>query len=320
MANTPSFEPTSNTSAELPALRWLPAIHQHLLHLLARPHPQTPVAVFDCDNTCIRNDIGEALHRALAHHLAYPLSDAFFRRIPPPDGQHTLRDLWDTLQQLELDSEPPPPARTAFTQHLIAAYYRHYQRAGRGPTYQWVTQLLAGMRERTLSAWAQDTLAYELDTPVATHTLQLEGEPTITWDVGIEIYPEITRLMHAMKARGWEVWLVSASNRWAVEAVATHLDIPSKRVLAHDLEVQDGILTDTLLTPITFRQGKVDAIQRHIGRQPVFAIGDSITDFEMLEHASHTRILIDRGDPALRNHAIHAGWLVQPPFETVSGP
>lgn len=125
--------------------------------------------------------------------------------------------------------------------------------------------------------------------------------------------PEIEALMHAMTASGWDVWIVTASAEPIVRAFAPRYNQPRDRVIGAHLAVEDGVIQPRLAGPLTYRQGKVDAIDQRIGRRPTFAAGDALTDFEMMHAAPHA-LLFDRGDAEMMHAAEKQGWWVQPPF------
>jgi phosphoserine phosphatase len=81
-----------------------------------------------------------------------------------------------------------------------------------------------------------------------------------------------------------EIWAVSSTNDWVVEAGASRFGIPRERVLAACVHSSDGIATNRLLRVPT-DELKVTAIREVIGR-PVDAIfGNSVHDQAMLEIA-----------------------------------
>ena len=107
--------------------------------------------------------------------------------------------------------------------------------------------------------------------------------------------PAMIKLANGLSAAGFEVWIVSASNRWIVQASAHVYGIPPERVLGIDAEVRDAVLTDYVLKPVTCVAGKVEAIRDRIGRMPDVAFGDSLGDLPMLE-ASARPFVIGRRD------------------------
>ena len=114
------------------------------------------------------------------------------------------------------------------------------------------------------------------------------------------VYPAQKALIARLQQAGVEVWIVSASNQWIVDAGAPYLGVPLNRVVGIRLAVADGLITETIVPPVTYRQGKVDAIVKYIGQQPILVSGDSMTDYEMLVYAKALRLVIN---PAERGAA-----------------
>jgi phosphoserine phosphatase len=85
-------------------------------------------------------------------------------------------------------------------------------------------------------------------------------------------------------------------------------------VLGVDLAVKSGCYQAELAGPMTYRQGKVDAIWERIGRLPDLAVGDTLTDLEMLLSAKDA-LLIGPRHTDLLPLAEEKGWAVQPIFE-----
>ncbi len=111
------------------------------------------------------------------------------------------------------------------------------------------------------------------------------------------VYPAQKALIARLQQAGVEVWMVSASNQWIVDAGAPYLGVPLNRVVGIRLAVDEaGLVTDTVVPPVTYRQGKVDAIVKYIGQQPILVSGDSMTDYEMLVYAKHLRLVINPAD------------------------
>lgn len=180
----------------------------------------------------------------------------------------------------------------------IGTYERMIASHGKVVAYAWCAQALAGRTQVELRDLARRVVTEGL----AAGTLA-ERE-------------EIRDLVWVLQRYGWEVWVVSASQETLVEYAAQRYGIPAERVIGMALvEGPDRRLLPEIAGPITFRAGKVEAIDARIGRRPTLALGDAETDTEMLNAARH-RLLFDRGDAALRAAAAHNGWMLQPPFET----
>ena len=124
------------------------------------------------------------------------------------------------------------------------------------------------------------------------------------------IFPEIFELTRRLADEGCELWAVSSTNNWVVEAAVEHFGIPAERVLAATLDVEDGIVTDRLLRVPT-DELKQTAIEDVIA-WPVDAVfGNSMHDFAMLEKAVVPYVI--NPNPDLAEKASELGWTVYLP-------
>lgn len=104
--------------------------------------------------------------------------------------------------------------------------------------------------------------------------------------VSHRIFPEMQELTHRLADQGCELWAVSSTNNWVVEAAATRFRIAPDHVLAACLHVEDGCATNRLLRVPT-DELKVLAIREVIGKPVDGVFGNSIHDHAMLELAKH---------------------------------
>lgn len=160
-------------------------------------------------------------------------------------------------------------------------------------------------------AWCAYQVAHR--SPEAVTSLAERAFATRLADGRMRIRHEIVDLIATMHQRGWEVWVVSASEERLVRALAPRYGIAPERVIGMRLATEDGLLRPALDGPNTFRQGKVDAIDQRIGRRPTFAAGDAETDLEMLTAARHRLFLDKRGGPddPVRDAIERIGGLIQ---------
>jgi phosphoserine phosphatase len=121
------------------------------------------------------------------------------------------------------------------------------------------------------------------------------------------IFPELQELTHQLAAQGCELWAVSSTNNWVVEEGAAVFGIPSERVLAATLAVEDGLVTDRLLRVPT-DELKQSAIEEVIQRPADAVFGNSLHDFAMLEKAAVAYAV--NPNPELEARAKSLGWKV----------
>lgn len=87
-----------------------------------------------------------------------------------------------------------------------------------------------------------------------------------------------------------EVYVVTASIKWAVEPGALFLGIPADNVIGVNTKVHNGVITDQIDGVVTWHEGKVDGLLKKTNKAPFFAAGNTIGDLALLELATHIRL------------------------------
>ena len=177
------------------------------------------------------------------------------------------------------------PARPAG----LEAYEEYLRRVreNRCEGYAFATKVLAGLSESDVERWSRQLAA--------------------AWP---SYRKAMVDLLLGLHANGVECFVISATADWTVKAALEYLGFPRERVFGMRVAVEAGVLTDRLLGPITCGEGKVEAIERYVGRMPDLAFGDSLGDLPMLE-ASRQPIVVatlDRQDSELARIAKERGW------------
>jgi phosphoserine phosphatase len=310
-----------------------------------------PVAIFDFDNTLIRNDIGTCS----AHHLL--LTDGL---IAPADWSATSPYLTPeavtALTRACGDHPPGAPLPTSTDPDCggaLVGVYLDRETPDGSPAFDGTHDRL---RMKPRSAWWASMLAgqsaAELQRKVdVAIDAALAAEVGATRDVGahtgltawIRVDERNHDLLRTLQAAGFDVWVVSASPHHVVVPFARRLGVPPDRVIGvQTLHDDDGTLTPRLAgcgpvadgegSLMTFREGKrcwinkiifgddsAAALHSRAGgqRRQLFVAGDATTDLEMLQDASELRLVVDRHKPELMCHALSGSggeWLVQPTF------
>lgn len=161
-------------------------------------------------------------------------------------------------------------ANVDYSQDIYAEYEKKLAK-DRQEGYTWIVSLMAGLPEQELKKWSADFFKQEF--------VQ-------------KIYPAQKALILSLQKKGIPVWIVSASNRWVVEAGAAWLNIPASNVIGIDLVVDKDLLTNQVKQPVTYKQGKVLALQQRTKLPILLASGDSVGDQQLLEQASKLSLLI----------------------------
>jgi HAD superfamily phosphoserine phosphatase-like hydrolase len=125
--------------------------------------------------------------------------------------------------------------------------------------------------------------------------------------IAANIFPEMQELVGRLIQAGSEVWAVSSTNEWVIEAAMKHFGIPANKILAAAVEVNDGIITDKL-TRVPSGEGKPRAIRTEAKRDPDAAFGNSRWDAAMLGIARHPFAI--NPNPDLEEVARTKGWTI----------
>jgi len=100
------------------------------------------------------------------------------------------------------------------------------------------------------------------------------------------IFTEMRQLIRELQSSGCDVWAVSSTNQWTIQAAMRHFGIGEDKILAALSKVENGIITDQLVR-IPSGIGKPKAILEVVGRPPDVAFGNSRWDAEMLRIARY---------------------------------
>jgi malonyl-CoA/methylmalonyl-CoA synthetase len=146
-------------------------------------------------------------------------------------------------------------------------------------------------------------------TPEEVQTETGEALDDAIQDGRIQWVPEIRKLLALLASNNWEIWVVTASPEVVVQVVAARLGLDPTQVIGMQVALDGEHFGANILPPITYREGKLEALLARCGRPPTLAMGDSPSD-EALLHAAEIGILVDRGDGELRARALTAGWHV----------
>ena len=302
---------------------WRPRLRRRLREMIDNAtSSDRKLAVFDFDNTCIAGDIGELFGHYLFEKMRYRFDlDAFWQQIAEADGRSRLRR-W-TRRALDIDAEHRRESE-AYRRYLVEAsrvYPRRLQRTGKRNCYEWAVRLHVGLTQKQMRNWSSDAIRRELTSDRGVEHLRGDDGQQMVIERGIRILDEIQQLIDVLHRAGWDVWIVSASNRWTIEVVAPVFGVSPDRVLGNRVEVDGDVLTSKTRAPVLFREGKAEAIEEFIGDRPQLVVGDAVTDLEMLCMAEECALVIDCGDERLRREGRNRDWYFQPQSElTARGP
>lgn len=209
------------------------------------------------------------------------------------DGTLWDTDLGENFFQYQIDNRqiplPPDPWNHYFDMKKIANDPRN--------AYLWLAQVNRGIQETELQKWAQH--AFD----------KIEPKP---------IFGEQKKLIELFLKHAVRVYIVTASIKWAVVPGAIALGLTADHVIGVETKVESGSITDIPIMPITYRQGKVEALLLKTGNiKPFFCAGNTIGDFELLQAATHIRLAVSaaarddkmfRSENELMTKAVENNW------------
>ncbi|MEC3977086.1 haloacid dehalogenase-like hydrolase [Amycolatopsis sp. H20-H5] len=300
---------------------------------------ERPVAVFDWDNTVVRNDIGDAITYWMLRN------DKIAR---PADWRSTSRYLTsDAAAALGAVCTGSPlrtnGADTRCADEILSVYSSGTTSAGKAafagwdrrrlePQYAWAAQLLGGHTPAEIAAYTLAARRENLAAPIG--TLQRVGSKRVTgW---VRYYDQQRNLIGTLQRARFDVWIVSASPEVVAKVWAAGVGIAPDHVIGVRSTVSHGRQTYHLAScggadsdsAITYIDGKRCWINQEIfgvhgprawtqrGRQ-VFAAGDSTTDVTFTGDARELRLVLNRNKEELMCHAYgdnDGKWLVNPMF------
>ena len=130
--------------------------------------------------------------------------------------------------------------------------------------------------------------------------------------VEARIFPEMRELARLLAAAGCELWAVSSTNQWVIEAGAARFGLPAERVLAAAVAIENGLATGRLLRVPT-GEGKARVIRERIAGPVDVVFGNSIHDAAMLNLARHAFAI--HPNPDLEKIAQLNSWAIYWPAE-----
>jgi phosphoserine phosphatase len=135
--------------------------------------------------------------------------------------------------------------------------------------------------------------------------LYAAGEEFFAEVVHARIFSEMQELTHRLAGQGCELWAVSSTNDWVVEAGVAHFGFARDHVIAACVHTEDGRATNRLLRVPT-DELKAVAIREGIGKPIDAAFGNSVHDQAMLELAAYPFCI--NPNPDLQRVANEKSW------------
>lgn len=253
----------------------LPEALTQAIELRLKEAEPKPFAVFDFDNTCIVNDMGDAIFAYLAGHNL--LRDRALLSDEDTSDGYDERVFNTNLELLAAG-------------HLKAAYMLN-------------ARLFSGYSPGEAEALALATITEEGS---KLGSKMLFGHHI---ERGLQKRREIALLIDFLRKRQVELWIVSATAEPAIRAAMKHFGIDGY-LIASRSTIKNDVYTQELQEPLSMFEGKAECIKKFIdpSKVPFLVAGDSTSDLSMLEMAD-IKVVVDRNNE-LSKIARERGWFL----------
>jgi phosphoserine phosphatase len=260
---------------------------QEFLELHSNHPPGTEkVAVFDCDGTILRGDIGEAMLYRQIEQFHFRRSPAEIWSDSPVRGE--LASLFDSLKALPQQERHSHPDFPSFADLILSWYFDQIQEGKVAKACSDIVRLFAGYTRQEVRVLARENYREELSAPLSHRTLGRRTLPR-----GIRYLKETVDLLRALQDLQFTIWAVSGSNKWSVEPVFEALGVSESRVIGIDLADEQGVLLPRTESPVPIQEKKVEALQAHGAGKLLLVASDSRYDIPLLLAAEELRVLVN---------------------------
>ena len=232
-------------------------------------------AVFDFDNTCIINDVGDAAFNYLC-------------------DRELLRDTTFLGEGKENGIE--------YHERVFLTYHALVKNGRLKAAYMLCAKMFSGFTPHEAEAI---TLAAITAEGVRLGSKMLYG---IHIERGLAARRSILSLVEYLRGKGVKIWIISATPEPAVRAAMKHFGVEGELIGMRN-RIENGVYTSELEEPFSMFEGKVECIKKFIDAKtpPLLATGDSMNDLPMLEEA-HVKVVIKERELAAL--ASDRGWFV----------
>ena len=245
-----------------------------------------PIAVFDCDGTIIKGDIGEAMFYHQLERFQLRESPANIWLDNPKREQ--LENLYSTLASLPPDKRIQDRRFVSFAETILEWYFDQLTDGKVEKACSDIAKLFTKFTEEEVHRIAMSTLNEELASPISIRKIGKYDIPT-----GIRYLQEPVHLLKQLQRRGFEIWVVSGSNKWSVEAVFERFGVPSDHIIGVELQSTKNVLTTKVQTPVPVLEGKVQALQQMISESPMIMVSDSTYDIPLFEYCIGLKVFVN---------------------------
>lgn len=210
------------------------------------------------------------------------------------DGTLWDTDLGEAFFQFQIKHNLVPLPNDPFNFYLNLKKKNNDPRAA----YLWLAQINSNISIQKVRTWAEQAV--------------LENSP-------LPIFEDQYKLIQLFIHNNIDIYIVTASIKWAVEPGAKRLGLGFDSVIGVETHLdENNLITDKQKGIITYKQGKIERLLEITnGRKPFFATGNTTGDISILESASLALAVCSadsssrlfESENELQQIALQKGWL-----------
>ena len=308
-----------------------------------------PIALFDWDNTMIKNDIGDAFFAwMLKNGKIIQPPGKNWKNVSPFFTENAIKSLSQLSEKYSENKPLPTGSDLKLADELFSIYsdqkttdgenaFKNFNHHTMEPSYALVAQIMAGYDKKQIEEFISMAIKDKLNAPIGSKSkvgskFEIAGY--------IRVYDEMKTLIQNLESNGFEVWIITASPELVVKVFAKIAGFNPEHVIGIrnkldkngicTYEIQDcepDVLENSM---ITYKKGKNCWIKKVIfnlkgdelkktqfPERVKFCAGDSDTDLYFIKECHELRLAIDRHKKGLMCHAFHnkdKKWIINPMF------
>ena len=155
-------------------------------------------------------------------------------------------------------------------------HYFDLKKKNPAEAYLWLAQINQGHSHENMLKWSKASVEHQKEIH------------------GFKVFSFQKEIIDFLKKNSVEIYIVTASIKWAVAGGAFEYGIPYENVIGVGVRVDEqGLLTDQQQGPITFKEGKVKALLEATDqRQPFYSTGNTMGDYALLKASTNLKVTI----------------------------
>ncbi len=189
--------------------------------------------------------------------------------------------------------------KNCFSKNIEASFeiYSEIKKNDPEKAYLWLAQLNAGNTLAQVRKWSNRS--FEKNQP--------------------RFFKTSVEIIKALQKIGFEIYVVTASIKWAVEPVAKILNIPYDNIIGVQTMIENDIITNKQKGFITYKEGKAKALlEKTSGIKPYLCVGNSGGDSGLLAcsqfksiayQTQNTKNELFKSEIKLQNLAKENSWI-----------